>query len=123
MNSRLRDTLAEEIFEKIKPSNPHGSQSDLYFGMPYCKAQTEQARAIADSILSKFVLAEENSESRKLIARARELVELNTADPNRRACTPGCPRTEHEHALNETETLLIRLAGSLERALPTTTHN
>jgi len=58
MDIRLRDQLAREIFEDIKPSNPHGPQDDLYFGMPYCSYQTEQAKRIAERILEKFTVTQ-----------------------------------------------------------------
>ena len=54
MDLQVRDKLAREIFEDIKPSNPHGPQDDLYFGMPYCSYQTEKAIKMATRLLEKF---------------------------------------------------------------------
>lgn len=58
MNERIKRKLAEEIFEEIKPSNPHGPQSDLYFGMQYCNYENKQAVRIAERIMSQFDVAE-----------------------------------------------------------------
>lgn len=118
MNTYLRDQLAREIFEDIKPGNPHGPQSDLYFGMPYCSHQTQQARNIADRILNNFKVVEENAKARKLIEEARNAVVASFNSPNRQFCTPGCPSGEHAHDFNSTEALLIKLADGMEDLLP-----
>lgn len=52
------DTLARLIFDEIKPVNPHGSQDDLYFGMPYCSHATEKAKRMASNILEKYEVIE-----------------------------------------------------------------
>ena len=118
MNGYLRDELAKEIFEDIKPSNPHGSQSDLYFGMPYCSYQTEQARKIADRILANFHLVAENPSFRRLTQDARNKVIASFNSPNRGFCTPGCPSGEHEHGFTETEDLILKLVAAVETLLP-----
>lgn len=45
-----RRELATIIFEIIKPSNPHGPQSDLTYGMQYTAFHNERADQIADAI-------------------------------------------------------------------------
>lgn len=118
MNFRLRDNVAREIFEFIKPSNPHGPQDDLYFGMPYCSHETEKARKIADRLLEKFKVVEDDTRLRTLIDKARENVTTALNNPNRQACTPGCPSGDHEHGPNDNESLLLQLSYAVESLLP-----
>lgn len=54
INSIREDELARLVFEDVQPTNPHGSQSDLYYGMPYCKYESERALKIARNILAKY---------------------------------------------------------------------
>lgn len=46
-------TLAEAIFEHIKPGNPHGPRSDLFFEMPYVRDSAELATEVANELIEK----------------------------------------------------------------------
>jgi len=51
MSQKLNeDLLARQIFEFVKPNNPHGPRSDLMFGDHYCESATKLSKKIAKSI-------------------------------------------------------------------------
>jgi len=125
MDIKLRDELAKEIFEEVKPSNPHGPQDDLYFGMPYCSNATAQARRIADRILSKFTPIEpapkpvEDTDARELVEKTQAMLLERFSSSQHQPCTPGCPSAPHIHQMSRDEALLLKLATALELKLPT----
>lgn len=117
IDSRMANQLARHIFEFIKPSNPHGPQDDLYFGMPYCSHQNAQATKIATSILENFNLVSDSPALRAQIAESRELIEQSKKDPNNRACNPLCPSGPHDHELSHELSKLQQITDSLENLL------